>query len=158
MRVLRKLHMILLEIVIALALVALCILPLIGPHIEIVRSHLKFAKLMELDRAANLIYVDLLEQMHRNSLPFPDIKNPHVFPLNLDHLSKDKTDFPAIEASYKFTGKSKGNESARLYLLQLHINVKPKGASEEEASKEFTYPVCVLRNMPTTENSAEQND
>lgn len=71
----------LLEVLIAFALVTLCAIPLIYPHTAIYRAQREFVSKIELDHEVNLIYVDLLQKLHRNEIPLADIRNETLFTL-----------------------------------------------------------------------------
>lgn len=71
----------LLEVLIAFALVTLCAIPLIYPHAAIYRTQKEFVNKIELDHEVNLIYVNLLEKLHRNEIPLEDIRHETLFTL-----------------------------------------------------------------------------
>jgi len=57
----RKLrHMLLLEVLIALSIVLLCILPLLQPHVVMIQSEKDFIREVQLDRVVNQLFADLL--------------------------------------------------------------------------------------------------
>lgn len=71
----------LLEVLIALALVALCAIPLIYPHVAIYLSQKEFVSKIELDHKVSLNYVNILEKLHRNEISLDDIRNETLFTL-----------------------------------------------------------------------------
>jgi len=59
-------HILLLEVLIALMIVTMCIMPLLAPHIAMVQEERAFQREIELDRLVNLLYGDLLvEKFYR---------------------------------------------------------------------------------------------
>jgi hypothetical protein len=66
-------HQSLLEVLIAFALIALCVLPLIYPHVAIYKAQNKFARKLELDHVVNLLYGKVLEKLYMNTIPWADL-------------------------------------------------------------------------------------
>jgi hypothetical protein len=67
----------LLEVLIAFALVVLCAIPLIYPHTAMLKAQYQFVSKLELDHAVNLLYGNVLEKLYLNKLNWTDItQNP----------------------------------------------------------------------------------
>lgn len=79
---LRKRHFLLLEVMIAFALIVMCILPLIYPHTFILTSQRKFIHKVDLDHQVNRIYADIVERLYRNGIPWNDIISGTEFEVN----------------------------------------------------------------------------
>lgn len=60
----------LLEVLIALTLVALCLLPLVSPHIMIIKEERNFISVLEADRMANLIFANIVQEMYDHRIPW----------------------------------------------------------------------------------------
>jgi len=71
----RKQTFLLLEVLIAFALVVLCILPLIYPHVAILRSEKAFISTVELDHLVSLLYADCLVKLYKKEIALTDILN-----------------------------------------------------------------------------------
>jgi hypothetical protein len=65
----------LLEVLIAFAITALCILPLVYSQIIVVKSERKFLDIVELDHAANQIYAEILQKLYEKKIPLSEIEN-----------------------------------------------------------------------------------
>ncbi len=72
----------LLEVIIAFALIALCILPLIYPHIFILRSEREFISAVELDHLASRLYADRLQKLYQNEIPWQQIESGIATPID----------------------------------------------------------------------------
>jgi hypothetical protein len=145
----------LLEVLIAFALVALCALPLIYPHIFILQSERKFISTVELDHSVNLLYADFLQKLYKNEIPWQNIESGHSFPID-PHWFKPlgiKEDLPFI-GNYKFEKiqhkpPSKDSERvAYIFNLKFSFRVKPgyffeKDLKENTPTITYNYHVTV---------------
>jgi len=125
-----RLPIVLLEVLIAFALIALCILPLIYPHVFILRSENKFISSVELDHFVNLLYADTLQKLYQNDIPWQDIERGVEMPID-PQLVQEKgfKNFP-YTGSYKFSKvRKKTNQDtgkgAYLMALTYTFTTKP---------------------------------
>lgn len=149
----KKRHMILLEVMIALALIALCVLPLLAPHAFLLKHQKQFVSTIELDHVVNLLYADTLERLHRQEIAWQNIQEKTVFPVDASAYARirfDKT-LPFI-GSYHFEDiKRKINEKEQwgTHLLKLIFTFVPtqvvgEGQSEKKIKPlEYTYQIFV---------------
>jgi len=162
MRVFRKSHMILLEVLIALALLALCVLPLVAPHFTIVKSHIQFNHLLEVDRIANQLYVDFLERLHKHEIAWSVIQNEQYIPIEDSvwwRLIPDKKE-PLFAGTYQFQEiKHKENKETGwgVYLLRLNLALNPLQAGNNAPPNLFTYTITVLRHVAGTEPEKKES-
>lgn len=149
----KKRHMILLEVMIALALIALCVLPLLAPHAFLLKQQKQFISTIELDHAVNLLYADMLEKLHKQEIPWQGIQEGTVFPIDesaYKRINYDKT-LP-FTGTFRFEDiKHKINEKEQwgVHLLKLIFTFVPTqqltGAESEKKIKplEYSYQVFV---------------
>ena len=76
----RKQPFLLLEVMIAFSLIVLCIFPLISPHIELYKAKKLFLNRLEQDHVVNVLYVDLLEKLYRNEIPWETLQDKKKIP------------------------------------------------------------------------------
>jgi hypothetical protein len=76
----------LLEVIISFAIIALCILPLIYPHIFILKSERKFIAAVELDHLASRLYADRLQKLYQNDIPWQQIESGQAMPIDASML------------------------------------------------------------------------
>ena len=72
-REVKKRYVSLLEVLIAFALIVLCVLPLIYPHVAMFKSQKAFIRKVELDHVVNLLYAKILEKLYMNSIPWQEL-------------------------------------------------------------------------------------
>ena len=152
-----KLPIILLEVLIAFALIALCILPLIYPHVFILRSENKFISTVELDHFVNLLYADTLQKLYQNDISWQDIENGSEISIDTQIAeNKGFKNFPYI-GSYKFSKvikKTNSDTGKEAYLMALTYTFKTKpGFFLEKDLKDKTpkitykYEIAIERNQ-----------
>lgn len=147
---------ILLEVLIAFALIALCVLPMIYPHVYILRSEKKFIATVELDHYVNLLYADRLQKLYQNEIPWQDIENGKEMPIDSQLLEavgyKGDLPFTGFYKFIKIVQKPKKEADRAVYIFQLEfIFVAKPGYFLEKDLKEknpkitYTYKVAVER-------------
>ncbi len=76
-----KRHQLLIEVLIALSLVLLCLLPLLQPHIVMIQSENDFVHEVQLDRVVNELFADLLVSFYNQQIQLgyhrSEASNPH---------------------------------------------------------------------------------
>lgn len=123
MKVINKRSIALLEVLIAFAIIALCIIPLIYPHVFIFKSEKKFVYAVELDHLANLLYADVLQKLYQNEIPWENLEKGERFPIDsrlLESLGYDEQ-LP-YQGTYQFiTIKQKPHKPSdrSVYLFEL---------------------------------------
>lgn len=156
--VFRRRPIVLLEVLIAFALVAICALPLIYPHVFILRSEKKFIATVELDHLVNLLFAELLQKLYQNEIAWPDLENGKDLPID-SHLLESigyRESLPFV-GTYKFiTIRQKPRKAAdkTVYLFRLELTFIPKpGLFLEKKLKGddtkiiYNYQIAVERNL-----------
>lgn len=153
LRVRRKRHVILLEVLIAFALVALCILPLIYPQVFIFKSEKGFIEAVELDHVVNLLYSDRLQKMYLNEIGWAEIEGEKPVPITEEMLREIgyKGEFP-YKGQYQFSisKRKPPPPEDRLYLVQMNFAFAPKNSpsgkqdSEKTKHDELTYSYLIF--------------
>lgn len=72
----RRRYISLLEVLIAFALIVMCIIPLISPHVNIHRAQVRFGDEVELDHVVSLLYGEMTRRMYRQEIPFQELLSP----------------------------------------------------------------------------------
>lgn len=149
-----KRPMLLLEVLIALALVALCSIPLLYPHVALVMQQKSFVKVMEAERTVNLMHVELLALLQQNKIPWSAIQEHQAIPI--DDLMKEMTTTIPFTGTYKFTeGKHKFNDQTgwHVYLLTVTFTV---GTPKQSKPYVFPYDVCLMRKAAPAQDAPEE--
>lgn len=156
--------MILLEIMIALALITLCVLPLLAPRAAMLNEQRKLIHTMELDHLVSLLYVDVLERLHKNEIPWKDLMEQTSFPVDegmLKRISPTATIPHGLIGTYRFdTIRCKTNIEKGLTLPLLHLTFvfQKEDTGDAAVVKKFVfqYILSALRIGPIdSQNSAE---
>lgn len=146
----------LLEVIIAFALVALCVLPLIYPHVFILRSEREFISEVELDHRVNLLYADVMEKLYRHEIPLQDILDGKETPVDLSAggkiTEKGALPYTGVYRFVKFKQRGKEEDSHKAYLFKLIFTFKPAGGIlEGKSNKQLTYEYLIPIERKTNE-------
>ncbi len=152
-----KIHkrpVLLLEVMIAIALIVMAAIPLIYPHLYLLKAQRHFMSKVELDHAVNLLYVDLLEQMYENKVSWTSIISKNEFKVEKQDFRRIGYTKPVpFKGAYRFTDsihKPKGEEEVpfRLYIISLDYQFYPE---KEQPTKDNTinyhYDLFVVRDL-----------
>lgn len=138
----RKRSVTLMEVLIAFVLVTFCLIPLIQPHVGMLKEQHKFMSKIQLDHAVNLYTGHLIEKLHKSEIPWYMIEEGKVMPIENDvfqRLYPDQT-LP-FKGVYRFDiikSKPKNVEAgaSKAYLLKLNLYFLPGKA--EHSIAEYT--------------------
>lgn len=147
----------LLEVLIAFALVAICALPLMYPHVAMVKEQRNFVRKVELDHLVNLMYGNIVQKMYTNSLPWSQLlHHPFVVDESLLQEINYTAPFP-YKGSYTFTVCKKKPKKKMapysLYLLTLTFQFLPDefrnsdAKIQEKHTLEYTYRIFAVRDL-----------
>lgn len=67
-------------------LTALCVFPLIYPHVLMLKTEREFAYALKRDRAMGLAYVHVLEELYENRLPWSSIEKEEIFSIDFQEV------------------------------------------------------------------------
>lgn len=136
----RKKHVTLLEVLIAFVLVSFCLVPLLTPHVGILKEQHQFLRKIQLDHAVNLYTGHIIEKMHRSEIPWYMIEEGKMMPIEDEVLRQLIPDYPlAFKGMYRFDvikSKPKNAEAGtpKAYLLKLNLYFLP-GKNEHGAAE-----------------------
>lgn len=140
---------VLLEVLIAFALVVLCILPLIFPHVVILKSERAFVETVELDHLVNLLYANRVQKLYMKEIPWQDIEGGKELPIDEGLLQQVgyKRELP-FTGNYRFEEikhkPSKPKDKA-IYLFNMSfVFVPKKGVFPGKEEKPLTYKYQVM--------------
>jgi len=122
----RKKTFTLLEVLISFVLVSFCMLPLIYPHVAILKEQHKFLRKIQLDHAVNLYSGHLIEKLHKSEIPWYMIEEGKVMNVDEELLQQLSPEIAAFKGVYSFEilkSKPKKAESGspKAYLLKLRL-------------------------------------
>ncbi|OJU80763.1 MAG: hypothetical protein BGO10_03005 [Chlamydia sp. 32-24] len=121
-----KRHIVLLEVLIAFALIVTCILPLISTHVQLVKMQKELLNEIELDHVSNLFYGYLSYQLYNQAIPIENILQRKKVALNVEQLKQwlgaKSINFPSnYNAYYQFDYKRKPKNEAPSYAYLIKV-------------------------------------
>lgn len=145
-------NFLLLEVLIAFALVVMAVLPLIYPHFYIYRQQRAFIDKIDLDIAVNQIYVNIVEKLYRNEIPWGDIQHKRVIPIDSQLLEGTiyAKSFP-FEGTYQFEiARKKKNPQYGLNQVKLVLAFDPKKPAksdikDDKTALSYTYNLFIAQ-------------
>lgn len=141
---LKKRFMLLMEILIALFLIAVCVLPLIAPHVMMAKEQHKLGMTMKIDHAVHLLYVDVLEQLHKNKIPWNTIQDHKLIEIDdkmWERIGVEK-ELP-LRGFFRFDEvkhKPKKPAEWNAYLLTVTFYFLPPGSTADVQSAPWIFP------------------
>lgn len=125
----KKRHLILLEVLIAFALVVLCVLPMIYPQVFILKSERQFVDTIELDHTVNLLYANILQKLYLNEIGWDDIQEHKRAEISDSMLREIGVEHDiTFKGSYAFSIEKRKppQPEDKLYLVNLTFYFTPK--------------------------------
>lgn len=147
-------HFQLLEVLIALMIVSLCIIPLIYPQAMMHREQKQFLQELQIDHIANLAFADLFEKLHKNdkSLPWESIKNTRPFTIQNDIVQSEYEE-KKIPVSITYKMDEMKDKIDKYHLYKVIIDIIPL----QRLSKEhFYYEYELFIETPSNEPKDEK--
>lgn len=157
----QKRPMLLLEILIALTLVALCAIPLISTHTGILKEQKAFTSKMELDHASHLLYVYFLEQLHTNKIAWSQIQNKTPQPIPEEYFKNagQQKKLPYL-GTYRFEEikcKHDPRKEWNVCLINLIFTFIPE-QGEKSKGIEFSYTIPLVKHILANGSQEEEED
>lgn len=164
----QKRYTLLLEVIIALMLVALCVIPLLVPHVYLLKQQQRFLDEVELDNMVNLLYSDVIVRLYANEIPWGDIssrrgdKTGTVFEINDDMIAKaGYNKFLPFKGTYWFEEekrKPKKEGPFTYYLLNLYFKFSYENPKITKEPLVYKYNVFLLRNLADEPAEISESD
>lgn len=152
-----KRPLILLEVMIAFALVVLCVLPLIYPQVFILKSERQFLDTIDLDHTVNLLYGNRLQKLYLNEIPWEEIESEKRISISKEMMQESgiTSELP-FKGEYQFfiIKRKPPKPEDHLYLARLifsftstkNITKKVQIANESEPKKlTYAYDIFIER-------------
>lgn len=139
----------LLEVMIAFALVALCALPLVYPHVAIFKAEKQFLNDIELDHFVSLLYADTLEKLYLNEISWSTIHEGKEMIIDFTIMQSFGSKKPLpFKGTYKFVEikhKPPKPKDKGVYLFDLIYEFVPIATKDgDESVKPLKYPYKVM--------------
>lgn len=165
MKAKRKHYQSLIEVMIAFTLVVMCILPLVYPHVFMVKAQHQFTSKIELDNAVNLLYGDTVAALQMNRIPWNDIIDSRQIPINDEQLKTAGFEGKLpYQGSYQFSihkKKSNSNGSETAYLLNLVYTFAPTHIIDPEIKQKqslnYRYQIFLVYGQEMAQEQEEDD-
>lgn len=165
----RKQFLSLIEVLIAFALAITCILPLIYPHVFMIKTQNQFIRKIELDNVVNVLYGEMIVALQLNRVPWNDIVDERRITLTEDQIKAAGYEGKLpYKGSYQFlTNKKKSNKEGTetAHLIDLTFTFIPDTVTDAETLKKQTlnyrYQIFLVQGQEASEapeEEAEEND
>lgn len=135
-------HILLLEVLIAFALVVLCIFPLIAPHVFILKAQYEFNDKIILDQKISQFYAQTLEKIYKNEIPWSAFEQETHFPIEKEQLGMDAHFDYSGTYHFKIVrqkGKEKQPFNANVVTLTISLVPTIKQEDSMKSSKALNY-------------------
>lgn len=161
----KKRSLLLLEVLIAFAIIVLCIFPLIYPHAAMAKAQKEFVQKVQLDHAVTLLYGQIYQDLLTNKIEWPDIINKRRFEVTPEDLQKFIPDYLPYKGWYQFELKSQKppqfqDKTAYIYFLKFTFEPIKISKKNQKNSKplEYIYQVFILRDLKAQDHSSADEE
>lgn len=134
----------LMEILIAVALITLCAIPLLQPHYVILKQERQAVRHMEWDRLAGVVYGDLVRDFYKERIFWDEIEMGQELPVESELLKEKK-----LQVTRRISiERSKPKEHPSHYLLHIVLTF--------EGKKSYDYYLYVERPVYAQQAAEEE--
>ncbi len=153
----KKRPFVLLEVMIALTLVALCAIPLILKPIRVYRSEMQLLEEGEGERLADWTFSEIEEQLLNNSIPWEKLPalhaTTHLFAMSPSAIHVPGRKPKQIERTFTLYGKGEkdGPNGETYRMIYVTIYFKPELSRRKKKDNVYVYRVivrCLPKNLP----------
>ena len=148
----RKQAFTLIEILIAISVITLVLVPVLSPHFAILKEERRFIQEVHLDRIVNLLYTDTLKQLFDNKIDWQEIGSSKetAEERSVENLEINRLGFVGTRRLYRLKSKPKDNEKYHLVQIDFTFN-RSRGAKEV-----FPYSFWVVIERQSVKSQEEQ--
>lgn len=147
-------YFLLLEVLLAMAIVTLCVFPLVTPIVAIYRAERKLSREILLDGYVNRLYVDFVKALHRKQISFDALIDPTAEMIEDPQLKawgfEGKREIELIKS------KPKLPETPWRFLFQVHYTFWEKGKDPERL--DYTYQFYVEQTPPEEDKNQDEEE
>lgn len=161
----------LLEVLIAFAIIVLCIFPLIYPHAAMAKAQREFIKKIELNHTVELLFAQIYQDLLTNKIDWGDIENKRRFeltPQDLEKLNNNKS-LP-YQGHYYFEEvihkpKAQTPQDITAYIFNVVFKFYPQYETKKTTLKgqtkktlEYKYKIFILRDLKTAPQDSKTEE
>ena len=143
------------EVMIAFLLIIFCLVPLMYPNFVIYKEQLKMNQKIELDHTVTLLYGDLLEQLHKRTIPYEMITSKELVQIPISYatagIDEKKFPFTGTLQARRIRQKGQKKGSYIVALVELTYSFIKKNSADKPIT--FTYKIPLVKLKPQSEQS-----
>lgn len=139
-------HFTLLEVMISLALIVLCILPLIYPHVALYKAQSAFVNEMKVDRLVQRLYAEMLVKLYRGEVSWSEVEGEKAVEIDAGQFEKEGIPKGYFKGSYRWKiehYKPTPPAERTAYLLELDYEIA--FTQENRPPLHYLYQIFVER-------------
>lgn len=167
MKIRKRRHFSLMEVMIAFALILFCLIPLIYPNLAIYQSQQEFIAKIKVDHAASLLMGELTEKLHRREIPFDQLIQASPTPIE---ISPESLRLAGIDSKFPYTVsltaqkiKLKGENKGNFIAGRIHFTYLFKEKKKETNTLAFSYEIPIVKlkqngSAPANEEPSPPNE
>jgi hypothetical protein len=151
----KKHPLLLLEVLVAIALVSLIAVPLLYPQMYLLKAQNRFVEKLELDRMISLLFAKLIVDLYENKIPFSQIESSMPQPIDskmIQDAGYKGRELP-FTGTYRFEkviNKPNPPKDFTVYLYELIFTFTSKDKEDEKQEPlTITYQVVLARKLKT---------
>lgn len=114
----------LLEVLIAMTLVALVAVPMLRPAVAILRDEQSTVRQLENERLVHQVHVSLLEDLYRNTIPWEEV------------TTEQWQTYPGTTVAYQFTMPRNKHQNPSRHLVALQLQT---GQGRDTVTREYIH-------------------
>jgi hypothetical protein len=162
LKAISKRPVLLLEVVIALALVALCVIPLLAPQAIILSRQQRFMNEIDLDHLVNLLYADIILQLYKNEISWNTLMNNIQY--EVDSIILNRVGFNKnipFKGIYQFKEKKhkpKKESSYSIHLFDLDFKFSREDPKTDVKALTYHYDIFLIRYLESGELEILESD
>ena len=147
---------------ISFVLILFCLVPLIYPHLALYKEQTKFTKNIQIDYAVNLLYGELLEALHKRTIPFEHLteSRPVSIPISTETITKAGLDPKSTLYTVSLTAQKENfkGKTGRYIVALVKFIYRFQNINDPKQELFFTYLTPIVKLKPPSEQPAEDND
>lgn len=138
-----KRHFQLLEVMIAMLLILICVIPSFQIYVNINKQQANVIRVNQRDHLVHLIHADLIEKLYKQMISLDQILARFQAPFEGEELKKklEEIGYEAVYSLY-FLSSEKEIKTAKKFLVELVIQLQDK---KQENSFDYTYHIYIDR-------------
>lgn len=153
MRGRRRHHFTLLEVMIAMSLIVVCMIPLIYPHVVLYQEQSTFINEMKVDRVVQRLYAEMLIKLYRSEVAWSDIESEKTIEIDPAYFTKEGIPKEFFLGKYRWKiAQNKPSPPAERTAYLLELNYEIDFQQQKRPPLNYQYLIFVERVLAKEES------